>query len=167
MAGKIYLIDGYNVIKKQTSVFFRMPTLEQQREHLLKLIRSSHLLREAAVIVVFDGSIDPHSQPGRNYPGIRVVFSSGQKEADDVIKDIVRHDSGQRTIIVVSSDQSIQHTARDHGASMMTARDFWKKIQPEEPSKKQTDIPDRELSDREVKEWLKMFGINSSENLDD
>ena len=120
-----YLIDGYNVIN-QISQLDRQK-LETQRESFVKLIEIGRPQGKLTngVTVVFDGQIDITS-PLRPGP-IKIVFSKGES-ADDKIKKIVRAAENKKNIVVITDDRDIQYAVRADGASVLTAKEFIRKL---------------------------------------
>ncbi|MEJ2635858.1 MAG: NYN domain-containing protein [Calditrichia bacterium] len=155
------IIDGYNLIKSVPDGFSRQESLESQREHLLRILHSSPQLNNQKIVVVFDGSSGlPGLHPPR-YRGIQVVFSGDKKEADDVIKEMIRTSGSPGNLQIVSSDLQIQFTAKDHGAGVIGSQEFWSQLNSPRASSR-TDSspaypPDAELSDKEVRKWLELF----------
>src|SRR5262249_16598580 len=110
-----YLIDGYNLLYALGVLHDRMgPTgLRKARLRPLGLLRAALGPDEAsAVTVVFDAAKAP---PGvsaeEDYGGIHVRFAVHQEEADDLIEELIRHDSAPRNLTVVSNDHRIQQAA--------------------------------------------------------
>jgi len=159
---KHYLvIDGYNLIQAAPELFQKMATLENRREHLLKLLISTPQIKKSRVTVVFDGK-SPVGKPAKyNIQGIGVIFSGDQQEADQIIQQIIRTRASSQKLVIISSDHEIVNTARDHHAQSQTAREFWQKIRKKSISPKQRQksalTTQSELSDREVQEWLNIF----------
>jgi predicted RNA-binding protein with PIN domain len=154
------IIDGYNLIYAVNNNFPAGLDLPGQREHLIKVLNSSHQLKNSKLIIVFDGrsGIKNHTLSSAR---IRVIFSQGHKKADQIIQELVRKDPIPTQIEVVTSDREIQFTAKGHGAKVRESREFWRKIRMKHTikprdKKKETEA-DRSLSDKEVREWLEIF----------
>ncbi len=162
------VIDGYNLIKRHLSAFRHLPDLEAQRDHLLKLLHSSPALRGQKIVVVFDGSEMAPARRKISFRNIEIVFSGGHRNADQVIQALIRQRAAREDLEVVTSDREIQRTARDHGATVWGAEQFWQKLHTSTVSEETEApaFPDRELSDPEVQEWMKLFE-NRSQNEDD
>ncbi len=164
------VIDGYNLIRRNQSAFRHLPDLEAQRSHLLKILHSAPNIARKKILVVFDGS--DLAERGRkiHFRNIQVIFSGHHRSADQVIQEFIRQRAAREEMEVVTSDREIQRTARDHGVKIWEADRFWQHLhrseegdsQESEPSR----YPDRELSDQEVQDWLKLFE-NRSEKEDD
>jgi len=162
------IIDGYNFIKCSGFPLPKNVDLVTQREHLLKILQSSPILRGKHLLIVFDG--------GQNFPlsknfrgkNIEVIFSGKHKKADDVIQDIIRKKASTTHLEIISSDRAIINTARDHGAKFLTSQEFWRKIQSryKKPGEKNnlSEEKEKSLSEEEVKEWILLFKNRQSED---
>ncbi len=163
----IYLIDGYNLIRKNPAAFSSMNSLEKKREHLIKLLRSDPELKKSEITVVFDGTPAEFPREKLRTSRIRILFSAKPEEADDIIRDIVRKKATGGNLIVVSSDRVIQNSATVHGASVMNSENFWRKIGKKKTKgasiQEGTAFQDRELSEREVKKWMELFQKHSGD----
>ena len=161
MSKKKIIIDGYNLIKSHEVSFPKLISLESQRDHLLKVLNSSPALHSKNVIVVFDGSQLGITSGGFKHQQIRVIFSGKNKLADDVIQEMIRRDLHPEQLSIVTSDRTIQFTAKDHGAETIESPAFWKKIHNQHSAKKNKQSilseKDKNLSDKEVQEWMQIF----------
>jgi predicted RNA-binding protein with PIN domain len=163
------IIDGYNIIMAAPQVFSRMPDLAARREHLIRLLQSHPELGHKKIILVFDGGKTGSPRQTSTVMNITIIYSRPGEEADDVIKKMIRKTSPGKALTVVTSDRSIRNSAQDHGANTITAVQFWKLLKPPSRKKKKSEqpIPDRELSNRELKNWLEIFQKKDSGNNDD
>jgi len=159
---KKYIIDGYNLLK---SPAFNIPLnldLENQRNHLIRMIRSYAQFEHCQVAIIFDNSIkgnDKVSGDGR----VQIQFTKPSMEADELIKIMIRKSNNPRNLIVVSSDRAIQYAAKDHGALVLSSEDYWrlldKKTDPQQSIP--GNIPEQKyqpnLGDKELEYWKRMF----------
>jgi predicted RNA-binding protein with PIN domain len=109
--GLLLVVDGYNVTK--TAWPTAVP--EEQRTRLLAALAELHLRLRCDVVVAFDGA-DVRGVPQPRRPGVRVVYSAGDEEADDVV---VREAAAlPRTVpvVVASSDGGLRRRAEAEGA---------------------------------------------------
>jgi predicted RNA-binding protein with PIN domain len=69
--------------------------------------------------------------------------------------------------LIISSDKDIQLTAKSHGARVMASREFWDKIHrhldTKMPASSHQYDNDRELTDKEIQKWLKLFQDKNSQ----
>jgi len=153
------IIDGYNLLKSAESGMKKTDNLEFAREKLLRLLNSSQKLLHHEIIVVFDSYSSMESKKIVHFGKIKVVFSGQGMEADDLIRNWIRKKAYTHSLTVVSSDNEIKHTARDHGARVMDSKEFWitNRNTTQHDEKPSLLEKERNLSDREVKEWLKLF----------
>jgi predicted RNA-binding protein with PIN domain len=110
-----WLIDGYNLMYAMGVLQGRKsPTgLKYARNRLLDLLRGAYGEESSQVTVVFDASDSP---PGAaeelEYQGLHIRFAVREPEADDLIEDLIQHESVPRRLTVVSDDHRIQQAAR-------------------------------------------------------
>jgi predicted RNA-binding protein with PIN domain len=161
VGNKILIIDGYNVIHAEPHRFQKMTRLESRRAHLVRIIKSATTLQYDKIIIVFDGR--EVKQPALNESEGKVIvrYSSANREADDVIQQYIREKSHHSELEIVSSDNKIRNAARDHTLTVISSQQFWQKLSPKS-QKKQTasealSPTDRQLSNKEVQEWVKLF----------
>jgi predicted RNA-binding protein with PIN domain len=161
MPGKKIIIDGYNLIKANPDLFSKMSDLESQRTHILKILQSAPALLGQDILLVFDGT-SGHNFPAAEKKGrIQFIFSGKNREADEVIQNLIRKNAAGQKMLVISSDHSIRNTARDHRVSAITSQEFWKTLLGSDPKTRpatnESSSSNRQLSDNEVQEWLKLF----------
>ena len=158
---KILIIDGYNLIHAAPHRFQKMIELENRRSHLLKILKSSGLLRYDKIIVVFDGQLSDFPNVKESEGKVVVIYSGKHQEADEVIQELIRKEAQNSQVKIVSSDQEIRNSARDHGTKVVSSQQFWQSLSPASQKKSRTSeglpTPDRQLSDKEVKEWMRIF----------
>jgi predicted RNA-binding protein with PIN domain len=161
MPRKKIIIDGYNLIKANPDIFSRMTGLESQRRHLQKILQSAPALHGQEILIVFDGASGYNLPRSEKKNRMQVIFSGKAQEADEVIQNLIRKKAPSNELLIVSSDQAIQNTAKDHQAASITSREFWKSLLgiPVETSRTSSDdiSADRHLSEKEVQDWLKIF----------
>ncbi len=157
------ILDGYNLVHSRNFPGKKGRSLESQRDYLVQLIRQYAARTRRHCLVVFDSKI-PFSRQTRKYSRVEVRFSPPHKEADHVIQEFIRNSKNPRALLVVSSDREIQHTARAHGAQVMSSESFWASELPARmppptnlPAEDDEQKPDGELSEQELQEWLRLF----------
>lgn len=115
-SGASVLVDGYNVAK------LAWPALDLAGQRVVLLDATENLAKRfgSDITVVFDGAdVTGASADGRRV--VRVVFSSHDAIADDVIRDEVRRLPASRPVVVVTNDQAIVRDVRALGANTMTS----------------------------------------------
>ena len=145
-----FLIDGYNLLHA-VGIPERLGQggLERARKQLLSLVR--HRFPDAECTVVFDGT---QASTG-SHRGVSVLFSKG--EADDLIRDILAHDSAPKSLCVVSSDHAVQTAAKGRHAKFMDAEPFLRLLETR-PSPPPAATPEKPSSEGDAKHWLEVFG---------
>jgi predicted RNA-binding protein with PIN domain len=118
VSGTLFIVDGYNVLH----ALFRGADKEElfaRRDWLADRLAGFAALRGARVVLVFDGSGPPSSQPVKGAP-IEVVFAGGRFTADTLIARRIAGRPADTQVVVVSADQEVQRTASRAGVSRMT-----------------------------------------------
>jgi predicted RNA-binding protein with PIN domain len=156
-----YLIDGYNLLFAMGVLHRRVGPhgLEKARLGLLGLLRGAYGDDAGQVTVIFDAAHDP---PGliheQQIQGIHVRFAEAEKEADDVIEELIRHAAAPKHLTVVSDDHRIQQAARHRHCTVLgcgeyldwLARSRRQRRQPPETPEKPSRALDKE-------HWLAEF----------
>jgi predicted RNA-binding protein with PIN domain len=163
MRFKDIIIDGYNLIKTVPDFPSSNISLSFQRDHLVKILQSSPQIRSSKITVVFDGIQETKTKIKGQ---LDIIYSGSNKKADDIIQGKIREYKNPEKLLIISSDNDIQLTAKSHGARVMASKLFWDKIH--QYSGKKISISshqfdtDRELTDKEIQKWLKIFRDKNS-----
>ena len=170
---KRLLIDGYNLLNSSSFPVPGKLDLEGKREHLIRLLKSYAGRNHLKVVLVFDNSQKPTLQVTGN-KHLKIIFTPPHKEADDVIKEMVRSEKSSADLMVVSSDLAIRFAAKDHGVSSLSSEEFCLEMRTDhrvpQPSKGKSKIPnsddlpssttakyDSHIAEEEVQFWKKLF----------
>lgn len=152
-----YLIDGHNLIPKIPGLSLSDIDDEMQ---LVELLQEFCRLQRKQVEVHFDNA--PPGQPrARVYGQVTARFTRAGKTADQAIQEHLRRlGKAARNWTVVSSDQSVQVSARAARAQSMSAEAFASLLLQTMESASQPGAADEEtaLSPDEVQDWLDLFG---------
>ncbi len=159
-----YLIDGYNLLHAMGLLSHRVgPTgLEKARRSLLGLLGGSYKDEAPTVTVVFDAAGAPPGAPEETEAnGIQVRFARGNQQADDLIEQLIHHDSAPRHLTVVSDDHRIRDAARHRHCIVLGCGDFLDGLRrhrrehasPAEPGEPKP----QSLSAQETERWLAEF----------
>ena len=127
--------------------------------------------QRAETMVVFDARGAPPGLPDRLvHRGISVRFAPRDREADELIEELVRIDSAPRRLMVVSSDHRLQRAARRRRAAAIDSDRWYEETlrrrvgQPPPPP----DKPSTTLGPDEVAYWLEQFDdVLDNEQLND
>jgi predicted RNA-binding protein with PIN domain len=158
-----YLIDGYNLLFAMGVLPSRAGPhgLEKARLGLLGLLRGAYGEEAGQVTVIFDAAqAPPGLAPEQDTQGVHVRFAVGEKEADDVIEELIQHAAAPKHLTVVSDDHRIQQAARRRRCGVLGCADYleWlarhrrqRQQTPETPEKPSSTSPlDKQL-------WLAEF----------
>ncbi|MDP2928400.1 MAG: NYN domain-containing protein [Candidatus Omnitrophota bacterium] len=118
-----YIIDAYNLINHPAFKPVSNPALNIQHA-LADFIRLNRLTgsKNNSVVLVFDG-YPPRAEDIPGGQGLLCVFSR-TKEADELIKEIVKDSASPKNIVVVSDDKEVQLTSRFLHAQICNVEKF-------------------------------------------
>jgi uncharacterized protein len=120
----LILIDGYNLIKQSDALRrYEHKSLEAGRNALITKLVEYEKKKAHEITVVFDGWKSGSADEGRDREGkINIIYSRYGERADDVIKRLAIHATGD--IIVVSSDHEISSFVTKLGKTPLTSPEF-------------------------------------------
>jgi predicted RNA-binding protein with PIN domain len=149
-----YLIDGHNLIPK---VGLRLDSPDDEME-LVTLLQEFSRLRRQPVEVYFDGA--PAAQAGtRKLGAVRAHFIRLGQTADSAIRARLNGmEKAAKNWTVVSSDREVQEAARRSQAQIVSSEEFVKLLRTTMQSAPKAVSGDAPLSEKEVEEWLRIFG---------
>jgi predicted RNA-binding protein with PIN domain len=120
-AGMRWLIDGYNVIRRDPELSgLDRRSLEQGRQALLSLLARVARSSQDDFVVVFDGVRGGAGSPAAWR--VRTLFSRPPETADDVLIRLARE--GGAGVAVVTSDRAVQEAARRARTAVVSADAF-------------------------------------------
>jgi predicted RNA-binding protein with PIN domain len=127
-----WLIDGYNVMHAGGRLGPKLARggFRRARRRFLDELAATLPPQEAEqTTVVFDASVPPGDfQVEERYRGLNVLFALGDENADARIERLIAADSTPRKLTVVSSDRRIRQAARRRRAVVLTAEDYWERL---------------------------------------
>ena len=122
------LIDGYNLLHAAGLAKAKYAPGELERRRSRLLARLKDLLDPALLprtIVVFDARINPPpTRPDPPAGPIVVIFAPRDREADDVVEELLARHSVPKQVLVVSSDHRLHKAARRRGATAIDSDQF-------------------------------------------
>lgn len=148
------LIDGHNLIGQMPDLSLADPNDEQQ---LVARLRKYAARRSARVIVVFDSGLPGGRSNELSGGGVTAVFAGSHTNADRVLMERIRELKKPGEWIVVSSDREVQLAAARRHLIVWSAQDFLKRLTPPQ-SKDKTSPVEPPVSQKDVDEWLRIFG---------
>ncbi len=122
-----YYIDGYNVIHFSSVLKpLAMRDFESARDALIEKVAAFCAFTRCPTIIVFDGRgrRSAATAPRSDVPGLKVLYSHGDKTADAMIERIVYEAKERRDIIVVTGDRGIRGFCQSLGALVMEPDHF-------------------------------------------
>ena len=128
---------------------------------LCRLLGSS-VWREKRIVVVCDGTADPLGLNESTEPDVELVYAGRGQTADDLIINMIARDSAPKRLTVVSSDRQIRKAARLRRAKSVTSEQFLRELPKSirSQSSRQDKTQDKPLSEHQVQQWLKAFGMD-------
>jgi predicted RNA-binding protein with PIN domain len=147
------LIDGHNLVGKLPVLSLQDPDDEQR---LIELLRSYQARTGKEVTVVFDPGETFALAQARFEGRVQVVFAPHGSSADSVIARRIRRAADPRGWLVVTSDRQLARTVMNHGARVLDAEAFSKRLLPSSTDES-SDWKDEPPSSDEVAEWLTLF----------
>ena len=147
-----YLIDGHNLIPR---VGLRLDSIDDEME-LIGILQEFCRTEHRQVEVFFDGA--PAPQAGtRKLGALTAHFVQLGNTADNAIRSrLKRLGRSARNWTVVSSDRQVQAEARAVLAEVISSDAFAALIKQVRSSAPKPGA-DRNLSQKEVEDWLKLF----------
>jgi predicted RNA-binding protein with PIN domain len=129
----LYIIDGYNAIKR--SPLFKDKPLRVARTSFFSYLELNrpHGSQRNRLIVVFDGR--PEVFGFKENHSFEVVFTSGES-ADEKIKLLVASQAQPKQIVVVTDDKELACGVRRSGAKIMGTQEFLAKKKSSAPKEK-------------------------------
>jgi predicted RNA-binding protein with PIN domain len=149
-----YLIDGHNLIPK---IGLRLDSPDDEME-LVTLLQEFSRLRRQPVEVYFDGAPAAHAGT-RKLGALHAHFIRLGQTADSAIRARLRGmGKAAKNWTVVSSDREVQEAARRSQAQFISSEEFVKLVRTTIQSVPKTASGDAPLSEKELEEWLRIFG---------
>ncbi len=149
-----YLIDGHNLIG--TGLLEGITLADEDDEiKLVQLLKQYQPRARTRITVVFDRGLPGGRARALSGGGVEVIFAGSGQTADDVIKARIRRARNPASLRVVSSDRSIQQTAKAHGCKVIPAKVFAHELR--HPPSETSEWEDVRLTEEEIEEWLALF----------
>ncbi|NOH01659.1 MAG: hypothetical protein HND47_06700 [Chloroflexi bacterium] len=149
-----YLIDGHNLIPK---LGLRLDNPDDEME-LVRFLQDFVRIKRQPVEVYFDGA--PAGAAGTRKLGtVKAHFIPLTRTADSAIRARLESmGKAAKNWTVVSSDREVQGAAKVNGAAALSAEGFVKLLRAALASGSKTEAEEKQVSPKEVDEWLKIFG---------
>lgn len=159
-----FIVDGHNLIPKIPGLHLSEMDDEMR---LVEMLQEYCRLTRKQVEVFFDNA--PPGQPrARNFGNVIARFVRSGQTADKAIQDKLRRLGGEaRNWTVVSSDHQVQAAAKAARATIVSSEIFSRQMRDllENPLTN-SESADKGLSNKEVDDWMKIFGIDEKDNSD-
>lgn len=146
-----YIIDGNNLIGKIKDLWALQKSDKQMsRIKLVKILDGYFRNKKVKVSLHLDGfAADP-------IPSEKLkLYYSNNKSADSKIKEEIDNSTVPKTIMVVSSDHSVQNYARVNSCKIIKSEEFVRELNAKQKNDKEDEIT-KSISDDEIK---KLFGL--------
>lgn len=170
------LIDGYNLchalglLQAKVTLPGRAGPHELEKARLQLLGWVAGVCGEKnAVTVVFDAARAPPGSAGEDWhQGVHIRYAL-RGSADDLIEDLIAHDSDPRRLTVVSDDHRIQEAARHRHCEVWGSEQFEAAMERRrrgQLARPPQDKPEA-VSEKEAQLWLEAFGDADNESTRD
>ena len=155
-----YIIDGHNLIPNIRGL--TLGDLDDEQT-LIDLLTPFLRAKKSRAMVFFDRAAT--GQAGqRNFGLIKAVFVPAGQTADSAIASYIRQLKGaSQNHTLVSSDRTVQASARAYHAAVLTSQEFAQQLQRFFEQVPQATPTERELTDEEVKQWQDLFNQYGSQ----
>ena len=152
---KHYIIDGNNLIGK-ISFIKQLQKKDKQgsREKLSNMIDNYFSTRKAKVTLHYDGFQQQPIKP----ENFKIIYS-GNKTADDKIKNQIESSTNRKNIIVVTSDNNLIEFARVCSCDVVKSEEFARLMLATKDKDEDKRIKKME---NEIDEFKKLFGIKNN-----
>jgi hypothetical protein len=153
-----YIIDGHNLIPKAG-----ISLADADDEHeLIRLLQEFARLKRTKIDVYFDGA-PPGRVGSRKHGSITAHFVRQTSSADDAIRKRL-HTLGKDAPnwIVVTDDHAVQNSVRANKIPLLSTRDFLGELHT--LRRRAVIRGEKQLSENEIGEWLKLFDTDESES---
>jgi len=155
-----YLVDGHNLIGTGLIPGIHLDQ-EDDEERLVQWLRARQPNLHSKITVIFDGGIPGGTSLTLSGGGVTAVFAARYRSnADQLILSRVRKAPSASSLTVVTNDTTLGQKSRSLGAKWMRPSEFMVRLRQRRtsPSRRGALKPEPKLSEREVEEWLQLFG---------
>ena len=150
---KHYIIDGNNLIGKIKNLKSLFQKDKQASGEKLVLILERYFIRKKAKVTLhFDGFENDPIKSSK----IKITYS-GNRTADENIKDQIERSKNRTNLIVVSSDNNLREFARVCACERIKSEVFAKQLYSSQSNDEEND---RIQSIDNPDEFKKLFGVN-------
>jgi len=155
-----YIIDGHNLIPNIRGL--TLGDLDDEQT-LIDLLTPFLRAKKSRAIVFFDRAATGHAGQ-RNLGLIKAVFVPAGQTADSAIASYIRQLKGaSHNHTLVSSDRTVQASARAYHTGILTSQEFAQLLQHFYEQEPQAAPDERVISPEEVKQWEDLFNQYGSQ----
>lgn len=146
-----YIIDGNNLIGKQSSLKSLQETDPQQsREKLAFLLDRFFTNKKIKATLHFDGF-----EKDKIRTSIMKIIYSDNKTADEKIRQQIEYSKNPKKLVIVTSDLSLGEFAKKCSCSVIKSEEFLQKFSDNRETQSENEIQ-KEIDNEEIK---RLFGI--------
>jgi len=147
-----YIIDGNNLIGR-VAVLSNLQNKDKHaaREQLVYILSNYFSGKKVKITLHFDG----FENIKINFSAGRIVYS-GNKTADDKIKEQISSAKSRKNLIVVSSDNEIRNYAKACGCILLSIEEFNKLVYSKDPV---NDEEKRIKEMNDIEEFKRLFNV--------
>ena len=161
---RIYLIDGHNLLHRIFSTKSKIYDQHQTVKSILISMLTSFLKDKTNTrIILYLDNRSQNQNLRHNINGIQIKYARPGELADDLIKkDALGFNPSSELITVVSGDHGITENLRHAVDLIISASDFSNLLNKKKLKSDESSL-DRQLTDREVDQWLDIFNADSEQ----
>ncbi len=162
-----YLIDGHNLIARLSDI--RLSDADDEEQLVRRLQQWMAAGRKRRVTLYFDGGLPGGPAPHLSRGALKVIFASAGREADSLLIQRIRKVRNPPEFTLVSSDRAIVAAAQARGMPVTDAATFAQMMEEERGRRAAGDTKpwakqEPAMDERELAEWLKLFGGGDGRN---
>ena len=148
------IIDGYNAIAKIRQLEAKKDiSLEVSRMHFIRVLLDfmSRKMVFDRIFLVFDSKEKEVGVRSESYGDIKILYAMHDKDADNVIVDLLRKSKDEDAIMVASDDNFVRNHTRVYKKVIMSIKELEDLIVLKKKSSS-GKIKDKELHSHKVKD---------------
>lgn len=160
----LLIVDGYNVIGAWKEAERQQWTIDESRDHLLRLLQDYGGYSGEDVVLVFDGyQSDRKVRTEEELGSLTLVYTRHGETADSYIERLVALTPKYRSVRVATSDGLEQSQVLSSGATRLTSRELLRELRHlrqrgiEEHRVSSSHVPKKSLASRLPEDTLRML----------
>lgn len=170
----ILVVDAFNLIYKFPDLelcMYQNQLAEARRGLFQKLIQFQKLKKVKEIHVFLDGKKEKGSPVEFEELGQLNIYYSQDMKADGQIKKFIRMHLQPNNLYLVTSDKEILFYSKKYNCKYYTSEEFFKLYESTIKQAQEKELEEervhKNLSNEEIREWIKFFKKNQKERKSD